>query len=278
LKPTIEACPTGKLSRRDLLKLAGVCAAASPWASNRLAAIFDESSIAPFNPISSAETHDLQALLDWGPYSKKYFGVTHIPDVRRGFSFDLSIFPLLTPGPVSLPNVTEKSGVHPWEESPNLDYYLLRMETIWKDQFYYDISFSRLSSSSRLIQMELVNHAGAPQEVAINSLTQLNFPPLRAFSIMPIWLYDVELPYGAVWVHAVDHVDLQFVSPRPTDNLVPDGQWRGEERGHDCVAVRCWPNLSGGTPAIQFRTAGSWNGLTQMQKANYWTWSSTEIL
>ena len=222
--------------RRDFLKLAGAGAAMLAVPHPAFAGIFENSG-RPFQFKKLAQTHDLPSLPEWGPFSKKYLGVTHIPDVKRGVSFDFSIFPLsLDPSAKKqLPSATDDCGVHPWEASPDLGFYSIRSETIWKDQFYTDISFSQLSRSSRLIRLECVNQTAAPQEMALNTLSQLVFPPLHESSAEPIRLCDVELPAGGVWVHALDYADLRYAISRPTDNLVPDGKWRGEERRHDSV-------------------------------------------
>jgi len=223
------------LPRRDFLKLAGLGAAMLALPDTGLGGWFNNSDGPRFHPKQLANTHDLLSLPHWGPYSKKFFGVSHIPDVSRGLSYDFSIFPALTHGPLKLPSVLDPSGVHPWQAAPDLDFYSLRFETIWKDQFYCDLSFSRLSENSRLIRMELVNQTSEPQEITLNCLTQLVFPPLKELTAEPIRLCGAELPPGGIWVHALDYVDLQFAKPRPTDNLVPDGKFRGEERCHESV-------------------------------------------
>jgi len=234
LEPSLPVA--GGLSRRDFMKLAAVSGCLLGWTENTRAGVPGESALSGFHLQRYVNSHDLLSLPDWGPYSKKYFGISHIPDVSRGLSFDLSIFPLLTSGPVKLPSVTDgDSGVHPWEAAPRMEFYSLRMETIWKDQLYCDLSFSQLSNESRLARLELVNQTGAPHEITLNCLAQLVFPPLTIYTAQPIRLYKVELPPGAVWIDAIDYADLQFAKPRPTDNLVTDGQWRGEERHHESV-------------------------------------------
>ena len=184
-----------------------------------------------------AHTHDLPSLPDWGPFSKKYFGISHIPDVQRGLSFDFSVFPLLSDPSVKrqLPSVTEPSGVHPWEAAPDMRFYSMRLETIWKDQFYTEVSFSDLSKNSRLVRLECINQTASPQRFTLNCLSQLVFPPLRESSAEPVRLCNVQLPPESVWTHALDYADLCFAKSRPTDNLVPDGQFRGEDRRHDSV-------------------------------------------
>ncbi len=230
-----DLSPALPLSRREFLKIAGAGAAILALPRPTLGGIFDGGR--DFTLKGRAQTHDLPALSNWGPFSKKYFGISHIPDLRRGLTFDFSIFPLFS-GPAGarqLPSVTDPGDVHPWEAAPDMNFYSMRFELIWKDQFYGDLSFSRLSENSRLIRLELVNQTDSPQEIALNCLSQLAFPSREASSAEPIRLCDVRLPEGAVWVHALDYADLQFAKSRPTDNLVADGEWRGEDRRHDCV-------------------------------------------
>ena len=228
---------TPRLPRRDFLKLAGAGAAALALPHPALAGIFGDDR-PQFHFKRPPQTHDLPSLPDWGPYSKKHFGVSHISDVTRGLSFDFSIFPLLSGASgmsQNLPAVTDPCGVHPWLAAPDMSFYSLRIETIWKDQFYCDLSFSTWSEQCRLARLEFVNQTATPQQIILNCLSQLAFPPLKESSAEPVRLYDVQLPPGAVWVHALDYAELQFAKPRPTDNLVTDGKLRGEERRHESV-------------------------------------------
>ena len=223
------------LRRREFLKVAGVSAAALAMPHLALPGIFEARAATHFDFKRLAHTHDLLSLPGWGPYSKKYFGISHIPDLRRGLCFDWSLFPVLTNAPIKLPSVMDPSGVHPWESSSDANFYSFRVELLWKDQLYCDLSFMRASQRGRLVRIELVNQTAESHEIALNCLTQLVFPPVRELTAEPIRLCEVQLPPGAVWVHALDYEDLRFARPRPTDNLVPDGKWRGEERRHDSV-------------------------------------------
>ena len=222
--------------RRDFLKLAGTGAAMLALPHRSFAGFFGSAGPS-FYVKELAHTHDLPSLPDWGPFSKKYFGISHIPDLQRGLVFDFSIFPLLSDASVTrhLPSVTEPSGVHPWEAAPDIRFYSMRFETIWKDQFYTDISYSELSKNSRLVRLECVNQTAQPQQLTLNCLSQLVFPPLRESSAEPVRLCNVQLPTDSIWTHALDYADLQFAKSRPTDNLVPDGQFRAEDRRHNSV-------------------------------------------
>ncbi len=171
--------PAGRLPRRDFLKIVGVGATALALPAPALAEIWEESTATYPNFRKLAQTHDLPSLPDWGPYSKKYFGISHIPEIRRGLCFDCSIFPLLAQGPVKLPSVMDQSGVHPWAASPDVNYYSLRTELIWKDQLYCDLSFFRSSDMGWLVRMELVNQTADAHGITLNCLTQLVFPPVK---------------------------------------------------------------------------------------------------
>ena len=82
---------------------------------------------------SLRHTHDLR-LPDWGPYTKKYAGLSHIPDVRSGLRFDLSVFPGFYRHLVNVPHSQWESHYHPWEAAPDLSHFSYRYDLEWKDQ------------------------------------------------------------------------------------------------------------------------------------------------
>jgi len=179
-------------------------------------------------------SHDLR-LPDWGPYTKKYAGISHIPDEQAGLRFDLSVFPGYYRRQVLIPNSKWESGFHPWEAAPDLSYYAYRYELEWKDQVFCDISFTEMGLSSRLVRTEFVNRTSQPQNLVLHYMAALNFPPLRTYSDEPLQPSRVHLPDTALWLDSLDYIDLRFATPRPQDTLVYDGMWRGEVRGHGFV-------------------------------------------
>ena len=174
------------------------------------------------------------------PYTKRYIGVSHVADPRRGLRFDLSAFPGFYRRKVDVPNVMWESGYHPWEAAPNLAYFSHRHQLQWRDEVYCDIAFFRADGAggagrdtTRMVRCACVNRTTLDQQVVLHFVASLHFPPLRPYAAEPIRLATVELPPGAVWVGALDYADLRFAVPRPTDGLAPDGLLRGEVRGHD---------------------------------------------
>lgn len=182
-----------------------------------------------------AGTHDLKQLSSWGPYTKKYIGVSHIADSEKGLRFDLSVFPGFYRRKVDVPNAMWESGYHPWEAAPDLSWYTHRHELEWKDQVYTDISYSELPGNARLIRCELVNRTQASQNVVLHYMASMHFPQVRGHGDL---LQNVrpELPEErAIWTDALDYDSLSFTTPRPSDNLVYDGFFRGEARGQQLV-------------------------------------------
>lgn len=174
-------------------------------------------------------THDLR-LPEWGPYTKKYMGISHIPDEKNGLRFDLSIVPGLYRRKVEVPNVLWESGYHPWEASPDLSYFCHRHELEWKDQVYCDISFSEIDQNSRLIRCECVNATSRNQSMALHYMASMNFPTVRPYAPQILEPCVLNLPEGALWVDALAYEKLEYARPRPTDSLGTDGFWRAEIR------------------------------------------------
>jgi hypothetical protein len=162
-------------------------------------------------------------------------GISHVPDPALGLRFDLSVVPGLYRGRLDIPNVQWESAYHPWAASPDLDYYAHRHELQWKDQVYVDVSFSTLDERTRLVRCACVNRTELPQALVLHHVAAAYFPPLRTNSDEAIRPGRVVLPQGAVWVDALDYAELRYRTPRPTDNLMPDGRLRGEIRDHGLV-------------------------------------------
>jgi len=184
--------------------------------------------------IAPSSPHDLR-LPDWGPYTKRYIGVSHLADPARGLRFDLSIFPGFYRRKVEVPNVLWESGYLPWEAAPGLTYFSHRHELDGRDEVYGDVAFAAFDDDARLIRCELVNRSDAPQALVLHQLASLAFPPPRAYTPEPLRPATVTLPPGGRWLDALDYAELRFAIPRPTDTLGYDGLRRAEVRDHGFV-------------------------------------------
>ena len=176
---------------------------------------------------TTTENHDL-TLPAWGPYTKRYSGISHVPAANDGVRFDLAVFPGLYRRRVDVPDVRFESGYHVWAAAPDLSCYTLRHELEWKDQVYADISFAPLAENARLIRAELHNNTAAPQNLVLHYMASAHdpVPSYRGFAIRGA---DVRLLSPAAFVLAKDYDSLQFAVPRPTDALGWDGMRRAEE-------------------------------------------------
>ena len=67
---------------------------------------------------SSGNSHDIASLHAWGPYSKRYAGISHIPDMRKGIRFDFSVMPGYYRNRQLVPHVLFESSYYPWEINP----------------------------------------------------------------------------------------------------------------------------------------------------------------
>jgi len=188
----------------------------------------------PLNFENLARSHDVR-LPAWGPYSKRYIGISHIPNMAAGLRFDLSLFPGLYRRNVLIPNVRWDSGYHPWTAAPDLSYFSHRHEIIWKDQLYCDIAYTRRDENAVVTRCVYVNNTDEVQNLALHAVAWLNFPPKETNSNEVLQMSRVALPPGGVWVDALNYHTLDTIHIEPQANLTYDGHIRGEIREHGFV-------------------------------------------
>lgn len=169
-------------------------------------------------------THDIR-LLPWGPYSKKYAGISHIPEMQSGIRFDFSVMPGFYRNKMLVPNVLFESGYYPWNISADQRRITYRYELEWKDRVYVDVTYHVIDSSSVLVAAKCVNNTTLPQNLNLNMMAYIDYPDVHP---------SVKVATGR-WQNAVDYQSLDFATVRPQDNLVHLGYKRGEVRGNDYV-------------------------------------------
>lgn len=167
-------------------------------------------------------TEPRKLLPDWGPYSKKYMGISKVVSAAPipGARFDCVVHPMQANANQPAPNVTFPSSWHIWEAAPDLSYFACRVEMEWKDQVYADVSFSKVDEHTRLIRTEYVNHTDMDQNCVLNYYFSMEYP----------WKQYVELSCEkpCVWKKMTDYDELEFHTPRAWNHLMPDGLHRGE--------------------------------------------------
>lgn len=157
----------------------------------------------------------------WGPYSKKYMGISKIVNelADKGARYDFSVHPTLWNSSTPVPNVTVPSNYHLWSCKNDYTFYSYRYELMWKDQVYADISFSKAYEDAYLMRCEIFNNTSLSQNCILNIFAALEFPN-------PTYC-EVSVPDGAILKSANDYVDYSYAVARPWDEENPDGMYKG---------------------------------------------------
>ena len=158
----------------------------------------------------------------WGPYSKKYSGISRITDHadEKGVRFDLVVSPAVSNTNTCPPNVTIPVGVHPWTAKADYTHYSYRCDLEWKDKIYADVSFTKLTEDSVLVRTSLVNHSELPQNCLVNYFSALEFPSK--------YTTTVSLPEKCIFKKALDYMTFDYNTRRPWDKQVMDALHKGE--------------------------------------------------
>lgn len=170
----------------------------------------------------------------WGPYSKKYMGLSRIVDDRaaEGARYDFVVHPTLWNSATPVPNVTVPSGYHLWSCDEDFRFYSYRYELMWKDQIYADVSYTRLDEESYLMRCRFVNDTDLSQNCILNIFGALEFPAPEHCAL--------QLPEDAALVDANDYTQYTYAKPRPWDNENPDGMHKGEFADGNFTTPTVW--------------------------------------
>lgn len=158
----------------------------------------------------------------WGPYGKKYAGISRIADHEKykGIRFDFSVAPAVHAFDIKVPNVTLPSAYHPWLCSEDYSFYSYRHDLEWKDVVYADVSYTRLTDESTLVRTEIVNNSDVIKDCVVNYFSSIEYP---ADSYT-----EVFLPEKCDFIKATDYSEYTYTTPRPWDEQNADGRKKGE--------------------------------------------------
>ncbi|MBQ7296178.1 MAG: hypothetical protein IJW86_08325 [Clostridia bacterium] len=158
----------------------------------------------------------------WGPFSKKYAGISHIAEHEKysGIRFDLSVAPAISAFDIKVPNVTLPSAYHPWLCNEDYSFYSYRYDLQWKDKVYADVSYTKLTDNSILIRTELVNNTDIIKNCVVNYFSSIEYP-------QDIYT-EVSLPSECVYWDALSYEEYVYAIPRPWDEQSQDGRKKGE--------------------------------------------------
>lgn len=172
---------------------------------------------------SSGNSHDITSLHAWGPYSKRYAGISHIPDMRKGIRFDFSVMPGYYRNRQLVPHVLFESSYYPWEINPEMTRITYRYELEWKDRVYTDVTYHILDDNRTLVGIHCVNNTSMPQNLVLNQMAYIDYPE----TYPQVAVSDTS---GLQWYNAIDYIENEPASKSPQYKLVYDGWQRNEER------------------------------------------------
>ena len=175
-------------------------------------------------------SHDL-SISHWGPFSKKYAGISHLNNLSSGMRFDFSVFPGLYRYKASIPNVLLQSDYYPWESNNDLTQYTFRHELEWKDDVYADVQYNIIDSSTVLVAIRCVNNTPLPENIDLNLVSYVDYPENYPDNV-------IQSSPGISWKNAVDYHTVAMVTKDPKDNLVYDGWIFGEARNSEYIDGR----------------------------------------
>lgn len=170
----------------------------------------------------------------WGPYTKEFAGISHIPDVERGLRFDLSVFPGLYRRRQTVPSVNSDTGFYAWSADPNLRTYTLRHVLGELESLFVDITYAA-HDGGRVIRARFVNRTPLPQQTSLHFLASLHFPEIGPYRQPALHPAEVELPPGAAWIDGSHYRELVLDENSPLRHLPDNAEIWGEVRGDGFV-------------------------------------------
>ena len=159
----------------------------------------------------------------WGPYSKKYMGISRIMEESSiaGSRFDLVVYPTYANSAVPVPNVTVPSAYHPWECNTEGPFFRYRYELQWKDQLYADVDLFEIDDETWGVRVNYHNNTDRVQNCLLNLFAAIEYPQSM--------ICEAELPEKREFWKALDYQEFSFAASRPWDNLCFDGMRKGEQ-------------------------------------------------
>lgn len=158
----------------------------------------------------------------WGPYSKKYMGISRIMRESGipGARWDLVVYPTYANSAVSVPNVTVPSDYHPWNCDDEGKYFRYRYELLWKDMLYADVDFFCIEDETWGIRVSYQNNTERNQNCLLNFFVAEEYPQNS--------IYAVRCPEKSEVWNALDYDRLVYAKERPWEHLNHDAMKKGE--------------------------------------------------
>ena len=198
-----------------------------------------------FTGLFAAPSHDIASLSQWGPYSKEYFGISHIQDLSSGIQVEFCLVPGVYRRNVNVPCALFESGVHPWAVTPDMKHITYRHDIEWKDRVFVDATYHVLDERRVLLETRCVNHTELVQNISLQLAVRKSggaeekwTPELKqGDGWFTVRYPEVDASYGVCWDYPYSEVrqwrcaKLEQLMPRKVHDHVRKDM-KGDKKGH----------------------------------------------
>lgn len=164
---------------------------------------------------ASAQTsHDITSLSQWGPYSKEYFGISHIADLQSGIQVEFMLIPGQYRRNFKIPNALFEAGVHPWDVTADMKHITYRHDIEWKDKVYVDATWHILDNKRVLLEAHCANNTDDPQNINLQLAvrktggSEEKWNPEIGFrkEDFTVEYPEVDMTYGIAWNYPMSEI------------------------------------------------------------------------
>ena len=194
---------------------------------------------------SAKPSHDIASLQRWGPYSKEYFGISHIQDLSSGIQVEFCLVPGVYRRNVKVPCALWESDVHPWMVSADMKHITYRQEIEWKDRVYVDATYHILDEDRVLLEARCVNNTDLVQNISLQLAVRKSggtpeqwTPEIsQGDGYFTVRYPEVDATYGVMWDYPLSEVrqwrcaHLEQLMPRKVHDHVRK-DLKGDLMGH----------------------------------------------
>lgn len=161
------------------------------------------------------------ALPAWGPYGKRYVGLSHLADADAGHRWDCFLLPGFHRRSVITPYGLREGRWHWRQAAPDLSTYTLRYQLEWQDRVFVDFTVcENCGQDGRLLTADCVNNTKLPQSLDLHLAANLALNPFIAGS--------VDLPMGGVWQSGLDYRQIEMATAPHRLHQVADARLPGQ--------------------------------------------------
>ena len=194
---------------------------------------------------SAGASHDIKSLSQWGPYSKEYYGISHINDLSSGIQVEFCLVTGQYRRNFKIPGALYESGVHPWYVSPDMRHITYRHDIEWKDKVYVDATYHIMDDKRVMLEIHCVNHTDLLQNINLQLAVRKaggkkdgwNPEITEGEGFFTVKYPEVETPYTVLWDYPMSEVrewrcaSLEHLMPLKVHNHTSK-RLKGDLQGH----------------------------------------------